>query len=58
MTNENLFSHIHFGFASHNIKTVVANGKILMKNHNLVNIDEERISRKSQELAQKLWKRI
>ena len=58
MTNDNIFSHIHFGFSSHNIKTVVANGKILMKDHKLVNIDEERISRKSQELAKQLWKRI
>lgn len=58
MTNANLFSHIHFGFGSGNISTVIANGKVLMEDKKLIGIDEERIAAKSRELAQKLWDRL
>lgn len=54
----NVFGHVHFGMGSFGVHTTIAAGKVLMENRKLVNIDEERISAKSRELAQKLWDRI
>ena len=36
----------------------IINGKVVMKDRVLVNIDEELIYRKSRKVAEKLWKRL
>ncbi len=57
--NENNFlGHLIFGLVDATIDTTIVNGKILMKNKSLVGINEEKITAKSRELAQKLWSRF
>ncbi|MDR0876698.1 MAG: putative aminohydrolase SsnA [Treponema sp.] len=57
--NENTInSHILFGVSGRHVDTTIINGKIIMKERELVNIDEEALMAKSRELAQKLWNRI
>ena len=57
--NENNFlGHLIFGLVDATIDTTIVNGKVLMENKKLVGIDEEKITAKSQELAQKLWDRF
>ena len=51
-------SHILFGVTGRHVDTTIVNGKIVMKDRVLVNIDEEALMAKSRELAQKLWDRI
>jgi cytosine/adenosine deaminase-related metal-dependent hydrolase len=51
-------SHILFGVTSRHVKTVIINGSIIMKDRELVNVDEEALLAKSREHAQKLWERI
>ncbi|MDR2741064.1 MAG: putative aminohydrolase SsnA [Treponema sp.] len=51
-------SHILFGVTGRHVDTTIINGKIIMKERELVNVDEERLLAKSGELAQKLWDRI
>jgi putative selenium metabolism protein SsnA len=51
-------SHILFGVSGRHIDTTIINGKIIMKDRTLVNIDEEGLLAKSRELAKKLWERI
>jgi putative selenium metabolism protein SsnA len=51
-------SHILFGVSGRHVDTVIINGKTVMKNRVLVNIDEEALLAKSRELAKKLWDRI
>jgi cytosine/adenosine deaminase-related metal-dependent hydrolase len=51
-------SHILFGISGRHVDTTIINGKIIMKDRVLVNIDEEALMAKSRELAQKLWNRI
>lgn len=58
LNETNLNSHILFGVTGRNVDTTIINGKIVMDERKLVNIDEERVAAKSVELAQKLWNRI
>ena len=51
-------SHILFGITGRHVDTTIINGRIVMKDRRLVNIDEEALMAKSRELAEKLWKRI
>jgi putative selenium metabolism protein SsnA len=51
-------SHILFGVTGRHVDTTIINGRIVMKDRVLVNIDEEALMAKSRELARKLWDRI
>jgi putative selenium metabolism protein SsnA len=51
-------SHILFGITGRHVDTTMINGKIIMKDRVLLNIDEEALMTKSREQAQKLWQRI
>ncbi len=54
----NCNSHILFGLNGRQIKTTMVNGKILMKDRELIGIDEAGICAKSRELATALWTKI
>jgi cytosine/adenosine deaminase-related metal-dependent hydrolase len=57
--NENTIGgHIFFGLSGRHVDTTIINGKIVMRERELVNIDEEGLLAKSREQAQKLWARI
>ncbi|MBS7129378.1 putative aminohydrolase SsnA [Clostridium sp.] len=58
MTKDNYNSHIVFGMCGKSVLTTIVNGKVLMKNRELMEIDEEKIFSKSRELSKKLWDRI
>ncbi|MCL1994148.1 MAG: putative aminohydrolase SsnA [Spirochaetes bacterium] len=51
-------SHILFGITGRHVDTTIINGKVVMKDRVLLNIDEEALMAKSREHAEKLWKRI
>ena len=51
-------SHILFGITGRHVDTTIINGKVVMKDRVLLNIDEEALMAKSREQAEKLWKRI
>lgn len=55
---ENLNSHILFGMSGGRVDTTIINGKVLMKNRELINIDEESIFNKARELSKKTWERF
>lgn len=54
----NCNGHILFGLSGRQIVTTMINGKIIMKNRELVGIDEEDIITKSRELSYILWNKI
>lgn len=54
----NYFEHILLGVSGRCVDTTIINGKVVMRNKVLINVDEERIYRKSRELARSLWKKI
>jgi putative selenium metabolism protein SsnA len=53
----NLPWHILFGFEESMLTTTIVGGNILMKDRQLLTLDEEAISAKAAELASKTWKR-
>ncbi|MEG1447829.1 MAG: putative aminohydrolase SsnA [Oscillospiraceae bacterium] len=58
MTKDNVNSHILFGMNGKCVNTTVIAGNVVMKDRELVNIDEEAIYAKSRETANALWNRI
>ena len=59
VTPDNLAGHLVFGLSQSAVDTTIAAGRVLMENKKLnLDIDEEEVSRKSLELAKKLWNRF
>ena len=57
--NENsIGGHIIFGMSGRSVDTTISNGKVLMKDRKLVNVDEEGILATSRVLSRNLWNRI
>jgi len=54
----NINSHLLFGINGRHVDTTIVNGKVLMEDRKLVNIDEERMMARSRELAADVWKRF
>jgi putative selenium metabolism protein SsnA len=57
VTPNNLPWHIIFGFQPSMVTTTIVAGKILMKDRELVTLDEARIAARARELSHKVWKR-
>ncbi len=57
MTAGNLPWHILFGFHESMITTTIVGGKMLMKNRELLTMDEAEIAAKTREASAKTWKR-
>jgi len=57
LTVDNLPWHIIFGFQSSMVTTTIVAGKLLMKDRELLTLDEEEICVKARELATKVWQR-
>lgn len=52
---ENIDGHMLFGMMGKNCRTTVINGKVLYKDREFVNIDEEKINAWTMEQSKKLW---
>lgn len=57
LTAGNLPWHILFGFEPSMVTTTIASGRVLMKDRQLLFLDEAEITAKSRELAAKVWER-
>ncbi|MCL4561139.1 MAG: putative aminohydrolase SsnA [Chloroflexi bacterium] len=57
LTPENLPWHMIFGFHESMITTTIAAGKVLMRDRQLLTLDEEAITRRALELAPSVWQR-
>lgn len=57
MTPGNLPWHILFGFHESMVTTTIVAGKVLMKNRQLITLDEDAIMAKARELAPTVWER-
>lgn len=58
LTEGNFPWHIIFGVDGTGVDTTIVGGRVLMRNRELLTLDEEEICAKSQELAGKLWRRL
>ena len=57
LSSGNLPWHILFGFRESMVTTTIVDGKILMKDRQLLTLDEKEIYAKSRELSAKVWQR-
>jgi len=57
MTVENLPWHIVFGFQSSMVTSTIVAGKLLMKDRELLTLDEKEIAAKAREIAPRVWER-
>jgi putative selenium metabolism protein SsnA len=58
LTVDNLPWHIIFGFHESMVTTTIVAGKILMKDRQLLTLDEGEISAKARNMANKVWERF
>ncbi len=58
MDENNFLGHLIFGMTDSAVDTTVCRGKILMKNKQILTMDEERLAARSRELAPQMWKRL
>lgn len=58
LNSDNLNSHILFGVSGRAVITTIINGQVVMENRRLTLLDEEEVSAKSRELADKVWERF
>ncbi|MCD6427014.1 MAG: putative aminohydrolase SsnA [Caldisericaceae bacterium] len=54
----NAFYHLIFGMRDNVVNTTIVNGKVLMKDHKLTEIDEEAVMAKAKEVAKKFWEKM
>ena len=57
-SDKNIDGHMMFGMNGRNCITTVANGKVLMKDRELIGIDEEKINAEILKASKDLWKKI
>jgi len=58
LTAGNLPWHVIFGVDGEHVHTTIAAGRVLMRNRQLLTLDEERIHAQARELASRLWQRL
>ena len=58
LNSKNINGHLLFGSSGRNVVTTVANGKVLMRDRKLTELDRELIFAKSRECASEVWKRL
>lgn len=58
MNETNYKSHILFGIMGKSVDTTMVNGKIVVKNGKILNVDEDEILAKSRAVSKKLWNRM
>jgi putative selenium metabolism protein SsnA len=58
LTEDNLAWHIVFGIDGTNVDTTIVAGRVLMRNRELLTLDEGAIMARARELAGKLWQRV
>jgi cytosine/adenosine deaminase-related metal-dependent hydrolase len=54
----NFLGHLIFGLVDATVDTTVCRGRILMKNRQVLSMDEERLAARSRELAPRMWERL
>jgi hypothetical protein len=57
LTAGNLPWHIIFGMQQSMVTTTIVGGRVLMKDRELLTLDEKEISAKAREIAPKVWDR-
>ena len=55
LNSENAFGHVFFGMSADLVDTVVVNGNIAVRGHQVMAVDRENLERESQKVAKAVW---
>lgn len=55
---ENITGHIHFGLSGSMVQTSMINGKLVMRDRELLTVDEKQLRAESRKVAAALWKSL
>ncbi len=55
ITSSNAFGHVFFGMSSDLVDTVIVQGKVVVRNHEVVGVDRKDLERESQRIAKDVW---
>ena len=58
ITADNIASHILFGMMGRSVVSTMINGEFVMKNREIVTVDERKVMKKTREIAIDFWKRV
>lgn len=58
INKDNFLGHFIFGINSNHVRDVISNGKLIIKDRNILTVDEDEILHRSRELALHLWKKM
>lgn len=58
LKQSNFYGHFLFGLESRQVLHVISDGKLILKDRKIVNVNEEEILEKSREIACKLWEKM
>lgn len=58
LSEANFLGHLIFGLVDATVDTTVCRGQILMRNKQVLTMDEARLAARSRELAPKMWERL
>ncbi len=58
VTADNIASHILFGMMGRSVVSTMINGEFVMKNREIVTVDERKVMKKTREIAIDFWKRV
>ena len=58
INSQNFLGHFLFGFNSSHVQHVIANGKVIVKDHIMQTVDEEDVLKFTREQADRLWNRL
>jgi len=58
LTEANWFSHVLFGLPGAAVNTTIVGGQVLMRDGELLTVDERELAARARELAAALWNRI
>jgi len=58
VTSDNFIGHFIYGLDSRHVDTVISNGKVIVENGLVTNVDEQQILAHAREMGTKLWKKM
>ena len=58
ITADNIASHILFGMMGRSVVSTMINGEFVMKDREIVTVDERKVMKKTREIAIDFWKRV
>ncbi|MFH0793000.1 MAG: putative aminohydrolase SsnA [bacterium] len=58
LNSRNVIGHVLFGLVDASVETTIVNGRVIMRNHQILTIDEVSLAEASRKTAQNIWEKF